>query len=370
MIDANNKSIKMSIAIGFLVTFRGRKYIWEKRSIFLKCVKYNLPTDNNMKSNNELKVACSEAAAKTEHWMLNHLENLLGRNVPDDPMTYYKWPLALHERGRDIEAGKLLHWITDHCLTKSGDFLSNRSGFHKEFHTYANLWLVIAAIQLGKKPLYEQLLGFLHNHYNRTTGGLMTIPTLSNDSTEDPLSTSFLGMAACDLKDEDLANSVFNYLITWFHQPIKQDRLWLRTTQDGSLISQIPKSTDPLTYVIELGKRDESYYFLGSVCYFLARYIETFNKEEALILTNQLAEILEGIGPQALNTIWAAKVAPGCVALYAVTSEKRFLDIAQTVIQAVLAGQTSEGYWIKNSTPWITVSAEQCYWLSGISKRL
>jgi hypothetical protein len=177
-------------------------------------------------------------------------------------------------------------------------------------------------------------------------------------------------MAACSLKDEGLANSVLYYLKSWVNQPIEQDRLWLRTSQDGSLISKIPTGADSSTWVIELGKNDESYYFLGSICFFLARYMETFNNGKALRLAKQIAEILENIGPKALNTIWAAKVAPGCTALYAVTSEQRFLDIAQPVIQAVLAGQTPDGYWLKNNKPWVTVSAEQCYWLSGISKRL
>ncbi|MCK5367261.1 MAG: hypothetical protein KAQ62_01880 [Cyclobacteriaceae bacterium] len=323
-----------------------------------------------MLSNDELKNACALASARTEQWMLNHLENLYENDVPYDPMTYYKWPLALQERGRRQEARKLLAWIKGHCLTEQGDFSSARSGFHMEFYSYANLWLILAAIELGEKPLYELLLGFLYSRYNRKTGGLTTNPTLSGDLTEDPLSTSFLGMAACSLKYEELANSALDYLQVWINQPIEQDRLWLRTSQDGSLIRQIPTGADPSTYVIELGKTDESYYFLGSICFFLARYMEIFYKRKALGLANQVAEMLEHIGPKALNTIWAAKVAPGCTALYGVTSEQRFLDIAQPVIQAVLAGQNPDGYWLKNNKPWVTVSAEQCYWLSGISKRL
>ena len=323
-----------------------------------------------MSTLDELTSNCADAAARTEHWMLNHLEDLFNREVPKDPMTYYKWPLTLHERGRYKEAGKLLSWIKDNCLIKSGDLASDRSGFHKEFHSYANLWLIMAAIKLDEKELYELLLGFLLNHYNRTTNGLTTNPTLSHDVTEDPLSTSFLGLAACDLKDEELANSVLNYLQFWINQPIAQDRLWLRTQKNGSLIEQIPNKADPTTYVIALGKNDESYYFLGSICFFLARYMDTFDKRKVLDIANQLAGLLERIGPKALSTIWAAKVAPGCSALYAATSEQRFLDIALPVIDAVLAGQTTEGYWLKNNKPWITVSAEQCYWLSGISKWL
>ncbi len=321
-------------------------------------------------SNKKLKNACSQAAARTEQWMLNHLESLFENDAPADPMTYYKWPLALHERGRKQDARKLLGWIKEHCLDTSGDFSSARSGFHEEFYSYANIWLILAAIELEEETLQELLLGFLLNHFNQKTGGLTTNPTLSGNLTEDPLSTSFLGMAACTLKDEELANSVLSYLQSWVNQPIEDDRLWLRTSQNGTLIKQVPARADPSTWVIELGKNDESYYFLGSICFFLARYMETFKNGKALDLANQVAEILEYIGPKALTTIWAAKVAPGCVALYAETLEQRFLNIAHPVIHAVLAGQTTDGYWLKNNKPWVTVSAEQCYWLSGISKRL
>jgi hypothetical protein len=40
------------------------------------------------------------------------------------------------------------------------------------------------------------------------------------------------------------------------------------------------------------------------------------------------------------------------------------------VIKAVLAGQAEEGYWLKDGKPWITVSAEQCYWLTLIREAL
>ncbi len=321
-------------------------------------------------SKTELKSLCARAAAGTEQWMLNHLEDLYKNDVPDDPVTYYKWPLALYERGRIEEAKKLLEWIKDQCLTSSGDFLSERRGFHREFYNYANLWLILAAIKLREEPLAKQALEFITRQYNPDTGGLLTKPEAPGILTEDPLSTSFLGMAACELEDERLAGSVFEYLRRWVDQPLDEGCLWLRTSREGTLIRHIPEGEDPSTWAIELGKKDESYYFLGSICYFLARYIETFSNPAGRELAEQVAGILESIGEEALTTIWAAKVAPGCTALYGVTGERIFLDFARPVIGAVLAGQTPEGYWLKNGKPWITVSAEQCYWLSGISKRL
>ncbi len=321
-------------------------------------------------TNEKIQALCTDAAGRAEQWMLNHLEDLYQSDVPDDPMTYYKWPLALYERGETQAAGKLLRWIRDKCLSRNGDLVSNRKGFHKEFHAYANAWVLLAAIKLDEKVLTEKPLGFLLDHYNHTTGGMVTNPALFDHLTEDPLSTSFLGIAACELKDKRLAGQVFNYLRQWVGQPVEQDRLWLRTSPGGSLARKFPPGADPSTWVIELGKKDESYYFLGSVCYFLACYMETFDKGKGLELANMVAGLLEYAGPKALNTIWAAKVAPGCTALYAVTGEERYLDLARPVIGAVLAGQTPEGYWLKNDKPWVTVSAEQCYWLSGIRRKI
>lgn len=318
-----------------------------------------------------MQALCSDAAGRAEQWMLNHLEDLYQNDVPDDPMTYYKWPLALCERGKTQAAGKLLGWISDKCLNRTGDLISNRKGFHKEFYSYANLWVVLAAIRLHERDLTENLLGFLLDHYNHTTGGMVTNPALRpGQLTEDPLSTSFLGIAACEMKDENLAGRVLSYLQQWAEQPVEQDWLWLRTNKDGALVRNIPPGADPSTWLIELGEKDESYYFPGSVCYFLAGYMETFDKGKGLELANKVVGLLEHVGPEALNTIWAAKVAPGCTALYALTGEERFLDIARPVIAAVLEGQTSGGYWLKGGKPWITVSAEQCYWLSGISRKI
>jgi hypothetical protein len=45
-------------------------------------------------------------------------------------------------------------------------------------------------------------------------------------------------------------------------------------------------------------------------------------------------------------------------------------EAKEYVIQVVLNGQHPNGYWLKNGKPWVTVSAEQCFWLTDIAKRL
>ena len=252
--------------------------------------------------NHDLKGICEDAASKAQAWMLTHLKNLYRTETVRDPMKYYKWPLALAKRGKDAEAVRLLKWIAQQCMTPSGDLISDRSGFHKEFYTYANLWLVLAAIKLGEDEFLEPSLDFLLHWHNEQTGGLITNPLAdTEDMTEDPLSTSFLGWAACELKDAQRAQRALAYLMHWIDQPLDDDRLWLRTLRDGTLINHLPEHADPSTYVIEMGEQDESYYFLGSVCFFLANYIRVFKKGDAPELVEKVAGLLENIGPEALQ---------------------------------------------------------------------
>ena len=321
---------------------------------------------------NKLKSTCYTAADLTEKWMLKHLaiENIVGSTI-SDPVLYYKWPLTLSSRGKKENASELLLWMTEKCLSDKGDFKSERSGFHLEFHSYANLWLILAAIELQEFSLADKLLGFLFRYFNKITGGLSTTPSTTKKIIEDPLSTSFLGMAACKIGNKDLAGLCLKYLMSLVERQPDQKNFFLRTKSDGSLITNIASDLDSKTYLLKIGDKDESYYFLGAICFFLANYSDTFGTtEEVSKLTNRVRQILISIGAEALSTIWAAKVGPGCVALYSVTSDEQYLDIAKPVIKTVLAGQYSEGYWLKNNQPWITVTAEQCYWLTDISKRL
>jgi hypothetical protein len=46
-------------------------------------------------------------------------------------------------------------------LAENGDYVSNRSGFHKEFHSYSTLWMTLAAIELGDSVLIEKQPGFI-----------------------------------------------------------------------------------------------------------------------------------------------------------------------------------------------------------------
>ena len=325
--------------------------------------------------NTDLKTivrSCSQAAGRAETWMLRHLADqaVIGSDLAD-PVRYYKWPLALHWRGRDDEALRLLGWIAHRCLTEAGDFASPRTGFHQGFHSYANLWLVWAAAELGGSRLTKQTLQFLVKHRNRDTGGVPTNPTDPSRPYEDPLSTSFLGIVACALRQQVLARECLRYLSALFDKQPDPTRFWLRTLRDGSLVTEVPQGADATTWVVDLGKREQCYYFFGAMCYSLARYLEVFGADEgATRLPERISHLLEEVGHEALSSIWAAKVAPGCVALYSATGEERYLRLARPVIEAVLAGQVAEGYWLKDGKPWLTVSAEQCAWLTDIVRRL
>jgi hypothetical protein len=320
----------------------------------------------------DLKEKCKSTATRTEKWMLRHLlEESIGLKDIPDPVSFYKWPLTLYARKRIPEATKLLKWIMERSLSEKGDLISDRSGFHKEFHSYANLWLVLASIQLGEEELTDKLLGFLLKHQNQTTGGMITKPGLSHGITEDPLSTSFFGMAACELKNQKIADLALKYLITLLDIQPESGRFWIRTTPEGDLITMPATGEDPKTYVINIGEIEETYYFLGAMCFFLALYIDAFGSNTITEkIVTRLKIILKQAGPEALYTIWAAKVAPGGVALFSVLKEEEFLEISIPVIHAVLEGQTDQGYWLKNGKPWVTVSAEQCYWLTFISSKL
>ena len=167
----------------------------------------------------------------------------------------------------------------------------------------------------------------------------------------------------------DSIDSILPFFEKLTNQKIENNKFCLRMAHDGLLIKTIPENAEPKEYVIYIGNEEECYYFLGAACYFLARYMETFDNK-ILPLAEKYADLLEMAGEKALSTIWAAKVAPGCTALYSVTGDQRFLNLAQPVIKAVLNGQHPDGYWVKSGKPWVTVSAEQCFWLTDISARI
>ena len=140
----------------------------------------------------EIREKTSIAAALTEKWMLKHIheEEIFARKIAD-PVRYYKWPLALVFRDKKEEAAQLLNWINRECLDDNGDYVSNRSGFHQEFHLYSTLWLVLAAIYLEENALVEKLLSFILEYFNHQTGGLATFPAKTSHITEDMVTTAF-----------------------------------------------------------------------------------------------------------------------------------------------------------------------------------
>lgn len=161
-------------------------------------------------------------------WFAFHPESEIA-----DPVKYFKWPLALVARGKKEEARQLMDWINKNCLAENGGYIFNRSGFHKEFHTYSTLWMTLAAIELGDFELIEKQLGFILQYHNKTTGGLATFPARREKITEDPVSTAFPGWAACGLKNRGLADSILLFFEKLANQKIEINKFWLRMTHDG-----------------------------------------------------------------------------------------------------------------------------------------
>ncbi len=319
----------------------------------------------------DLRTSCEEAAARCERWMLAYLKPTdVASETFSDPLVFYKWPLTLVVRKQKRQARKLFRTIIGRCLLPNGDLDSDRSGFHSAFHSYANCWMALAAVVLEEEAI-EPLSTFLFNAQNSRTGGVFTDPGSDGELTEDPLSTAFVGWLACQLEERDVADAAVGYMTACCERQGGDGFFWLRSTSDGKSVLSIPEGEDEKTYVLDLGAPEQAYYFLGAVCVFLARHAEVFgHTDEVSRLTARMLAILGNIEPYALRTIWAAKVAPGAVDLFSATKNERFLTIARPVIEEVLTLQSDDGYWLKDGKPWVTVSAEQCYWLTGIAQRL
>ena len=149
---------------------------------------------------------------------------------------YYKVPYALAASGYVPEAVRLLSWVRAHNFTPAGDFRgpSRKAtlGFHDDWPTYGNAWLIQGAHRLGQFDLSfrgaEFLLGL-----RAPCGGFQALD--GGQPLVDSLSASWAGLAELTVGNLDVAGAAAACVERLVTQQTDPTRFYFRMTPEGKL---------------------------------------------------------------------------------------------------------------------------------------
>jgi len=295
--------------------------------------------------------------------------------------AYWGIPIALYVGGHSAGANRLFRWIRKNAFTAEGDI--GPSPAEATFHHYAyeKSWLIEGAHRLAQFDLSQKGTDFMLRMWDEESGGFFSSATeRSADTKMDLWINSGSARALLYTGRLDVARATARWMKNLMDlQPNYPEQLYPVWSKAKGLITE-PEMDDrsrdyrfpaDWRYVLnQKAERDQTFFNPGIAGGFLARLYQSTGETEWLDLAKRYMLLAEGASDFQFRTLRAGKTGWGASALYTITGEDKYGEMATRIGDNIIAMQDDQGFWsgaIETSdTPSINLGAEMVVWLDEI----
>jgi hypothetical protein len=310
-------------------------------------IRYSLSQEVGMVAETSVVARLQEARERGVAYLLKHqrADGAIGNPENEGLAPYYKAVWALAAAGRTEEANRLVSWITANVQDEAGDFSGDlRGSGHNYSYPYPNGWIICGAQKLGRFDLTHDGMDFLLTLQNNEEGGFR-MQRDKADSPMDLLCSSQAGNACLFTGHLAEAKNVGRFLRSvWDAQPHPDRELFFVYKPGQGLRTDFPEDRQRL-HSIRVDKRRQMYFNMGIAAAFLARLTMATGDHEWADLGKKYLEIGFNVHDEMYETAQVGKVGWGSALIYGVTGDRRYLDLATRVGEALIAQQTDTGGW-------------------------
>lgn len=314
---------------------------------------------------------------------------LTGRQVPDGSIpsrptvveASYKVPWALQRAGRPAAAAAALDAVA-RLIDDAGDVSAPREDeeFNRTHYLYANGYLTIGALVLGRFDISRRLFAFVRGRQRPVGGFTSQGPSRPEPTSLDTVSTCISGLAALYAGDLPTALAAGRFVEhVWRRQPHRDRVFYPVTTPDGELLTE-PFDDGPFV-TVRVTEPEQDWYFIGIAIVFLPYLYAATGERRHLELGCSMLDYLDAdCNPDAFTDPSSGKSAVGGALLHRLTGNARYREIAQEIAQGLILRQCPSGAWRENPAEddgpedpvWsdLDMTAEYVLWLSLIEQQL
>ena len=313
-----------------------------------------------------------ESAERAVRWLLS-IQNPDGTMNPTEKgaFSYYKVPRCLAMAGHHDEAARLLAWAEREIFTADGNFDATRTGFHAAHSCYANCWFVWAAHAMSRfdisYPGMDYVLRFRHPHNGGYCSEGPYRPGQGNE--QDLVSTAFASFVGLHLGRLEEAVAAAEFIARFVEQQPEPDkRLWLRTDDNGKLVTAVPEGCEePRYFVLETEAPGQLYYYLGVSMILLGKLYMLKRQQRYIEAADAFLRTAHRCHPDAFLTDGTGKIGLGAAYLYHATGDPKYAEAARKSCDFLVSDQSDEGPWIRDGKPTASSTAEFAVWLTVVA---
>ena len=258
---------------------------------------------------------------------------------------YYKALWALAAGGRSEEGNRLATWIARNVQTEEGDFAGAlRGNDHNYSYPYANAWIICGAQKLGRYDITRRGMEFLQLLQHAEDGGFR-MQRDNEEAPQDLLCTSQAGNACLITGHLAEAKNAARFLRTvWHAQPFPERELFFLYKPGQGLRTEFPEERQRI-HSIRIDRKRQMYFNIGIAAAFLSRLTMATGDGEWADLAGKYLDIGFNVLDEMYETAQVGKVGWGAALTYAVTGERKYLNLAERVGDALIAQQGEAGFW-------------------------
>ena len=282
------------------------------------------------------------------NWLVSQQQADGGWKLLPKPVVdaFPKAPWALGLTGHPVAAHRCLDYIVSHLLDANGDVNPRKHPWHTQVHyPYANAYLVIGSMRLGRYDVTLPTLRFLLGLQDLSSGAFASVLTEHNTPVRcDTMSTAAAGLACLTAGQLHVACRAADWLGRLVdRQPDPEKQFFCTVDAEDSLVVNFAEEDAPWR-VVRADKPDQIWYAVGLPFAFLVKLSQALGSQRYLnraswFLDFQMRCVSPWAGPSSGKAGW------GCAELYRMTGESRYRDIALSIAEYITGFQASDGYF-------------------------
>ena len=315
----------------------------------------------------------SESLERSVNWLLRQINPDGTVNpVAKGAIAYYKLPWALVLAGKSLEAARIIRWIIKETMTADGDLQSDkRQKFHLDYYTYPNAWICLASHLLSLFDISYKTWNHISSFQDPKTGGYCSRSPYNpnKDNLQDAISTAWCSVVGLHLGRVEEAKKAAKFLemLLSLQPDFDKQFFYYWYPKEGLVVEKPPEEPDDRFIRINVTDQEENfYYILGASISFLAQLYAITKDKRHLELAKTYYEFVMR-GPESLfHTESAGKLCYASTHLYHASGERKYLDMAGKFMVSLLEIGEKDGSWIRGGKPTSSSTAEFCVWRSNL----
>jgi len=245
----------------------------------------------------------------------------------------YSWLLA----GRLREGHRLMDWARRNTLQPDGQLKDYRGDVYKQ------TWFFLSAHRLGRIEISYPVMSFLLST-QAPCGGF---PRFAADEQVRSVSTSWMGMAALNFGNLDVAQKAARCCISMLDQQPREDRFYFLMTKDGKLVTE---KEDPKALFIDTTKPKQKYYEVGIPMMLMCRLHQVTGDSSWLDQARRFFDFHFTCYKDSFAHVGSGKSALAAAIYYSITGDEEARDAAFQFCDFLVETQLPDGSWIDRET--------------------